>query len=592
MSYSKFAPPKNPHKLTSYVFKYPKQFTFQAIAGIAFNTFIVLSPIMIGRTIDAAKNLHDGTGTIHYFLLQLFLYFGVTVFFQVARYFKRWFMRDLTNKIACDMRSGLLSSAFDKTMFQLEQEKIGDLISRTIGDVEQVIRFMRVIIVEMWDTWLLMISYFVACCFYDVKITLLATIPIPIVILIAESMRHPLYHLTKSSRQLDSKISVHLQRTLNGISILRLFGRENDESEKLKKLTLQQMKLSVKVTVLQNALVPIYFFIATTGLLVIIGFGGDLVKNHKWTIGMFTAYINMFIGMTQRTNTIAKTFNGWHGAKASWNRILEKMNNNGNNNEKEVAMVAPNNKNLTIQNMSFQFPTGNSDVIQNISYEIPFGKIICITGSVGSGKSALASALSGMYPYAGSIKIGDTELSTLGNARPKIISYMDENHFLFKGEIGYNITFNHDLTEEETEKLSYSLHMSGLAEDVPRFPEGLKTIVGERGTRVSGGQRQRVALSRAFYSNADILILDDPFSAVDIATESRIIERLKEANEGTIIIFSHRLAAFSMADDILVLDKGKIVQQGKHEDLLQQAGIYKSIYSAQKFMTMEDHHVS
>jgi ABC-type multidrug transport system fused ATPase/permease subunit len=212
------------------------------------------------------------------------------------------------------------------------------------------------------------------------------------------------------------------------------------------------------------------------------------------------------------------------------------------------------------------------------------GSLVGVTGAVGSGKSALACVFTGLYPYSGSVKVAGAELAELSSyAREELISYAAQDAFLFSTTIAENVAFGE--ASPDLERVQQSLYLAALTEDLQLFPQGTNTVVGERGVRASGGQRQRIALARALYPNHPILVLDDPFSAVDIGTERRMIERLKQQmGTHTIFIFSHRLGAFADADYVLVLDHGRLAQQGTHQQLLAQDGIYQRIYQAQVWM--------
>jgi ATP-binding cassette subfamily B multidrug efflux pump len=214
-----------------------------------------------------------------------------------------------------------------------------------------------------------------------------------------------------------------------------------------------------------------------------------------------------------------------------------------------------------------------------------------ITGPVGSGKSALAMVFTGLYPYSGEILIDGRDLRSLSSAeRSETFAYSGEEGFLFSDGIRQNITFlDEDESAEETQRLMDTIHIAALADDMALFPQGLDTIVGERGVRLSGGQRQRVSLARALFSGNPVLLLDDPFSAIDIGTEQKIIERIRQSmQDTTFFIFSHRLASFAGADLILVLDKGTVIEQGDHKKLMAEGGLYQKIYSAQTWIESEE----
>jgi len=589
-------PQENPLRLISYLRKYARQFWLQATTGILYNTVIVAGPIMLGRTIDAAKRLADIGVTpenVRSLLSNAVAFLLVTVFFQYARYVKRWYLRDMTNRIAGDMRSGLLSRVLGYPMEKIDKESVGDLMSRTVGDVEEITATMQTTINETWDTWLLMISYFVVLLYYDWRITLICSIPTPLAILVAESVRHPLYRYSMNARRSAAVVSSHLQKTLNGLTILRLFGREGVERERLKSFNREQMGWNIRQNLLQTGMMPVYASLAALGIIGVIGLGAGRVVSGSWSIGRFTAFLTMFTAMATRTWVAARTFNRFHAAKAAWDRIKEKLGEELPQ-SKELAPTSDRSiavpQGINVENLSFTFPGAKQPALEDISFKIEEGDFIGVTGPVGSGKSALASVLTGIYPYSGKILIGGKDLKSLSGAEKcSLFAYSGQDAFLFSTTIGRNITFSEDWDKDSVlPRLNRAVFISALSDDMSLFPQGLKTVVGERGVRVSGGQRQRIALARAIFTGNPVLILDDPFSAVDIGTERRMIQRIRENLKGTtVIIFSHRLASFVNADRVLVLDKGRLVEQGNHEELMQTGGIYQKIFSAQKWMEGE-----
>lgn len=599
-------PKENPLKLISYLKKYKKQFWIQAIGGVLYNTVIVAGPILLGKAIDAASELYtkgvspdrvrDLTFTCIAFVL-------VTIFFQYARYIKRWYIRNMSNRIANDMRAGLISKTLDLNMEQIDRESVGDLMSRTVGDVDQIVSTVQTTINEAWDTWLLMISYFIVLLIYNPYITLLCSVPIPFAIYAAEAVRHPLYKYSTESRKAASLINSHLEKMLNGIITLRLFGREEVENERLKEFSKKQMTWNIKTNLLQTGMMPVYSTLASLGVVGVIGLGGSQVISGSWSIGHFTAYLSIFITMSTRTWVAARVFNQFHAARAAWDRIKEKLKGgeaaapvdsplSGKSKESSLTPAFSEGRPyITINNLSFKYPSSHGEVLKDISFSVQQGWLIGITGPVGSGKSSLAAVLTGLYPYEGSIEIEGAELKSFAKEkRVNRIAYLSQDSFLFSASIAENIAFKQvKVGSDDHKKLYATLQTTALKEDLDLFAEGIDTLVGEKGIRVSGGQKQRIALSRALYTGNPILILDDPFSAVDIGTEKRMLERLKTNLEGkTIFLFSHRLGAFKEADKIIVLDGGRIAEQGNHEELMSKDSIYKKIYSAQNWMESEE----
>lgn len=598
-------PTTKPLSLISYILRHRGLFWIEAAGGIIYNTVIVTGPIVLGMAIDAAGAVYESPtpDRVRQLLLYCLLLFGLTAFFQYARYVKRKYIRDMCFRIRADMRAGLLGRTLSRPLAALEREPVGDLISRTIGDVEQVVSTVETTINEAWDTWLLMLSYLVVLLWKDARVTLICSIPVPFALYVAEAARHPLYKYSVKTRQAAGRVTSHLHATLNNVALLRLFGREASEHRRLEGYAREQMTWSIKTALLQTGMMPVYAALASLGVVGVIGLGGQQVVAGAWTIGGFTAYLTMFLAMSRRTWVAARVFNRWHAARASWDRIREKLDADipqvasatgqpGRN--VALPQLAPG-SHLAVDNLSLSYPSGGGDVLHEVSFRVPVGSIVGVTGPVGAGKSALASVLTGLYPYGGSICIDGVELRDLApGARAELVAYSGQDGFLFSGTIADNVTFGRD-GEVDTERLERCVFVAGLSDDLTLFRDGLSTRIGERGVRVSGGQRQRIALARALYANRPLLILDDPFSAVDLSTERRIIERLREELSGrrgsTAFIFSHRLNTFVFADYVLVLDRGRLVEKGTHEQLCAvQGGIYQRIYAAQTWMERDERH--
>ena len=287
---------------------------------------------------------------------------------------------------------------------------------------------------------------------------------------------------------------MHLQHNVSGIALLRLFGLEEKDRSIFSKLLDEQFKWNVLSSALQNGMTPIYILAASLGIVLVVGMGGERVVNSSWSIGVFTAYLTMFTAMAVRTNVAARVMNTWHGAKASWDRIIEKMSVDTLSCSNLKRTPSQNGGcTLTVRSLSFRYPFTTEDCLHDISFFAESGQIIGITGPVGSGKSALAAALSGLYSYAGEITLDGTALSAAGQCRHEKIAYMDAEHFVFSDDVAFNVSLS-----DENRNIDDSLSLAELEQDIREFPDGIHTRLMERGVRISGGQRQRVSLARAW----------------------------------------------------------------------------------------------
>jgi ATP-binding cassette, subfamily B, multidrug efflux pump len=261
-----FAPPKNTQSLLSYIIKYYKKFIITAVTGIAFNTAIVLGPIFQGKLLDTAVSLRN----VNVLLIAGLQFIGITLSFQLARFLKRYFVRDMANRMSGDMRVSIMESIFNTDLNIMEKQKVGDMMSTTIGDVDIVVEAIRKTITEIFDTLVLMIAYWTTLMIYDVRITLLSTIPIPIVILLAQAMRKVVVSKSKAARKANSKTTTQIRKMISEINILRLYGREEAELRRLSlKLSVQAKSASI-AAMLKNGLAPIYASLSTIGIILVI----------------------------------------------------------------------------------------------------------------------------------------------------------------------------------------------------------------------------------------------------------------------------------------------------------------------------------
>ena len=563
--------------LVRYVKKYPFSFTLQAIGGIAYNTIVAYGIVLLGRVIDAAM-----TGDFSAVTRSIAVYIGVVVFSMLCRYLKRYYVRDFAVLMEMDMRKDIFDSILHKSGSRLDHDNVGDLMSRTTSDVAKVTETIRKTVTEIWDTWLLILSYFVSLLIINPQIALLSSIFIPVSIIAAELIRHPLYKYSKQSSVLAGKISTNLQQILIGIPVLRLFGAERQKKQELDALCDRQVNANLKVAILQSAMVPVYTAVASVGVVVTIIMGGREVISGYWLIGTFWSFLTTFTAMAVRTPKAAKVFNMWHAADAAWERITEELGNHGSDFEKKALPSAS--ADIEVKELSFQYPLGTSDAITNISFNARPDEVVGITGPVGCGKTALCLALSGIYEYSGSIRVNGVQLRDMSDVeKAGIISYLGHEQYLFSASVGNNITMNFGNLDLEVNEnlLNAAIHFACLEDDIKAMANGMDTMIGERGVQVSGGQKQRIALARAIYQNRPLMLLDDPFSALDIFTEQKILERLKELRSKTIVIFSHRLGAFKDADRILVMRSGIVTETGTHDELTDRDGVYRQIYAAQ-----------
>ena len=332
---------------------------------------------------------------------------------------------------------------------------------------------------------------------------------------------------------------------------------------------------AIKACILENSMQPIYNIIAMFGVILVIYYGGMKVIDGYWTVGKFSAFLIIFTAMAIKASKAAKLFNSVQKSQVSWKRIKPYFSEYYSK-DKTVDIEQKGTK-FVIQNLSFNYPNCRENIIENISFSCEDGQIIGITGPIASGKTTLGISLLGQYNYEGSIKIDGKELKNYSDyERSQMISYLGHRPQLLSDTIYNNITLG------DESDITQVLNDVRLIDDLSIMPDGINTIVGNSGVRLSGGQQSRVSLARTLQNKSKIIILQGPFSAVDMKTEEEIIQNLKRNYKGSIIIIiSHRLNIFDKIDNIILIHDDKKVQYCTHKQLMESSKLYSTIYNLQ-----------
>ena len=582
-----------------------------SLGGVVMNTAVVLPPILLGRAIDAATAWGKGQATSEKVWQAGLAYVAAMAFYQGARLVKRWGLRIANQRIMASVRADALRGVLDWPMERLGQTPIGDLMARIIGDVEVFGRGVRELTTETWDTVLFSISLIVAMLFYDAGLTLLVLLPVPLGMLLARASGRWVSDRTTTAREASADLTAFLQERLAGLRVIRLFGRIDATVDGAAALSDRLAGANLAVIRLHAGLQPVYRLLMICGIVLVIWLGGARVVAGAMTLGAFIAYLDLYSRFTGRGHRVPQLFNSVQSGAAAYTRLEPLLAPPGSKPLSPLSTLWPNHVPgihqpvpplparppgpyaVSIQDLSFSFPGNDALALDGLDLEIPRGALVAITGPVGSGKSALARALLGLYPLeTGCVLLDGRRLDTLSGAeRAACIGYLPQSPALFSGTIRQNLWLDRgNGAETASGRTEWLVRLAALQDDLPGLPDGLDTEIGERGIRLSGGQRQRIALARAFAARPGLLVLDDPFSSVDVDTEAQIIAGLRQAfgpesapdNQATVLFFSHRLAAFPLADRVVVLDRGRICQQGTHATLLAADGLYARIYRAQQ----------
>lgn len=570
---------KQSDKMISYWKKEWKVVALIAVTGTAFNAAMSAGPVLQGGIIDqilAGAPAREIAAWIGIYVAVIFLIQGI-------RFLKRYYVRVFANRTSATMRYVVYHNIMDREIAALRGENTGDLMTRGISDVKACVEGMRKATTEVFDTGVLMVSYIIAMLAYDVGLTAAACICIPVSMMTAGMLKGVIFRYTKACREQLSLVTDITYEMAENTMLYRITGAEANNLAKYR----EQLKLlerkSVLSNMLENSMQPIYKTISFFGVIAICYFGGKNVIAQEWTVGQFTAYLAIFSALAVKASKAAKLFNSIQKAQVSWKRVqpfLKVQEAHEVKLQEAAGQEAPAldvRQGISMADMAFAYPGSEKHIVEGITFQAGPGQLIGVTGPVAGGKSTIGVALLGLYPYEGSIRIGGRELRECDAASVSAaIAYMGHDSQLLSDTIYNNITLG------DGGDIMPVLHDVCFDEDLAAMPDGIQTLVGNSGVRLSGGQQARLALARALYHNGGILVLDDPFSAVDQKTEHAIIHNIKERYKDCIILLiSHRVACFEQADQVILVKDGRAVC-GTHEGLLETSAVYHALFAMQK----------
>ncbi len=561
----KLPPIKKTNRVISYWIAEWRIVLLVVVTGLLYNGSMQLGPILQGKIIDLIVQGEQRTLVVRW----IGIFILIIVAIQCSRCLKRYYVRLFANRTSASMRSIVYSNIVGQDITQLKETSTGDLMTRAISDVGECVEGMRKFTTEVFDTGVLMSAYFVTLLYYDFKLTLLASISIPLAMVIAERMKKFIYRYTQSYRKQLSDVSELTLENVENELLYRMHGVQEIKSEAYDDALRNLQGKAVRANVLENSLQPLYKTIGMIGIVLVVFYGGQLVVQGVWTIGRFSAYLTIFTAFSVKVSKAAKLFNSVQKAQVSWQRIRSYLEPR----EKEAQTEVP----IRDEKTCLRVRGLSTGVIREAEFEVKSGEIIGITGPVASGKSTIGRTLTGLHPYGGSITINGRELTDIKAAdRSRYITYMGHDSQLLSDTIYNNITLG------EEGDVSQVLKDVCFEKDLASMPEGTDTLAGALGVRLSGGQKARLALARTLYNRSSILVLDDPFAAVDVTTEKQIIEDLRERYaDCAIILISHRLASFDQLTKVLFVDEG-MTTFDTHEQLLHVSQKYRELYMNQK----------
>ena len=548
--------------------------TLITLSGLAYNVGLLAGPWFEGRLAQCLADILGGNETAAAMTALAAGYILVTLLVQAARFIKRFYVRRFANNINRRMKGVLYANLVRQSRGALEKQGAGELMTKAISDVDDCAEGIRKFTTEVFDTGVALAGYIVMLFVYDRHLALLCMIFPPISYICAEKMKKPVQRAGAAYKKAAAALSAAtLDRAKNAVTY-RIYGCEDAQEARYEAALDGYEQAAVRANVWQAALPPLYLAASNLSVLFILWFGAKNVLGtgwRAWDIAAFTTFLSCFMKTAVKSSKAAKLFNAVQRAEVSWKRIRPMMKTP----RALEPLAVPAAQRVEVSGLSFCYD-GGAPIFEGVSFSAQPGDIIGVTGPVACGKSTLGRVFLCERPYGGSVRIGGRELSELSpREAASTVGYLGHDPELWNDTVEENV-----LCGEAGDAMRF-LALTALDGEVRAMEQGLQTVVGSGGVRLSGGQAQRLALARTLAHPRPVLVLDDPFSALDRRTEDEVFARLKAcAQDRVVILISHRLYHFPELKQIVFMQGGK-ADVGTHEALCASVPAYRALYESQ-----------
>ena len=548
--------------------------TLITLSGLAYNVGLLAGPWFEGRLAQCLADILGGRETASAMTALAAGYILVTLLVQAARFIKRFYVRRFANNINRRMKGVLYANLVRQSRGALEKQGAGELMTKAISDVDDCAEGIRKFTTEVFDTGVALAGYIVMLFAYDWHLALLCMIFPPISYICAEKMKKPVQRAGAAYKKAAAALSAAtLDRAKNAVTY-RIYGCEDAQEAHYEAALDGYEQAAVRANVWQAALPPLYLAASNLSVLFILWFGAKNVLGtgwRAWDIAAFTTFLSCFMKTAVKSSKAAKLFNAVQRAEVSWKRIKPMMKTP----RALEPLAVPAAQRVEVSGLSFCYD-GGAPIFEGVSFAAQPGDIIGVTGPVACGKSTLGRVFLCERPYGGSVRIGGRELSELSpREAASTVGYLGHDPELWNDTVEENV-----LCGEAGDAMRF-LALTALDGEVRAMEQGLQTVVGSGGVRLSGGQAQRLALARTLAHPRPVLVLDDPFSALDRQTEDEVFARLKAcARDRVVILISHRLYHFPELRQIVFMQGGK-ADVGTHEALCASVPAYRALYESQ-----------
>lgn len=574
------------------VFQYVKPFLkkhwryyfFGTLLLMAIDGLQLLTPLVVGAFTDA---LMDGSLTRDSIPKYILYIMAIAIGVAVGRYGWRMTIIKTAKKLEYWMRNQVFEHLEKMSLNYFNHHKTGDLMAHCTNDISAVRNAFGGGVIMFVDAFFMgIMTIALMATQIDLKLTLVAFLPMPLIVIFVITLGGQVRNRFQKVQEAFSDLTDVVQESFSGIRIIKSFVQEKSSLKNFNIKNQNNFKKNMHMVKLFGFVHPLVGFISMLSTLIAIVYGGRLVIDGGITIGKFVSFLS-FVGMLAwPMMALGFVYNNLQRGLVSLKRLNtildtppEIIDFNVIDAFNEAHRPEPS---IRFNKLTFTYPGTEEPALEDVSFELGKGETLAIVGKTGSGKTTLVNLILRLYQVDdGMIEIGGKDLNRLPIDKVRsMIGYVPQDNFLFSKNIAYNLRFGNDgLTEDEMIRATRSAQVY---DEIMGFPDGFKTKLGERGVNMSGGQKQRVSIARALAMKPEIIILDDSLSAVDTKTEESILLHLKEElKDTTSILIAHRISTIKHADQILVLDNGKVVEKGTHKSLLALNGHYTDMYQKQ-----------
>ncbi|MCB0399238.1 MAG: ABC transporter ATP-binding protein [Winogradskyella sp.] len=572
--------------LNKYFYKYRYQLIIGVIITIVSKIFVMFTPRFVGDSINIISDKLSGKISYEVFkndlITNVLLIIGAAIIAGLFTFLMRQTIINVSRYVEYDLKNEIYQHYQVLSLNFYKSNRTGDLMNRISEDVGKVRMYVGPALMYTINT----ITLFTVAIIYMIntapKLTLYTLLPLPILSVSIYKLSRLINKRSTIVQQSLSTLSTYAQETFSGISVIKSYGIEPKTNSEFEELSAENRQKQINLTKVQALFFPLMILLIGVSNLIVIYVGGMQYMNgeieHIGTIAEFIIYVNM---LTWPVATVGWVTSLVQQAEASQERINEFLKT-----EPEIrnttTELTPIKGDIEFKNVSFVYPDTNIEALKDVSFTLKSGETLAILGKTGSGKSTILDLIGRLYDIDnGSILVDNKKISELNlYSLRESIGYVPQDAFLFSDTIKNNIKFGkEDATDEEVIEAAKDAKVH---KNIIGFSKGYDTVLGERGITLSGGQKQRVSIARAIIKKPEILLFDDCLSAVDTETEEKILKNLvRLTKDKTTIIVSHRVSSAKNADQIIVLEDGKVIQTGNHENLINVEGYYKELYTKQ-----------